>query len=79
MSINNNELLLKKWSSEKNPGILQLLNKDKIPVAAIYLDKINVETISILNATNINEKYYLYINGIAIFFTYFRRSYPEHS
>ena len=52
--------------------VVQLLNKDHIPVAAIYLDKLNIDSIIICDS-NSNEKYYLYLNGIGIFFSYYKK------
>lgn len=64
------------WAMEPEKGnIIQLLNKDQIPVGAIYLDKIkfNSDNISICETSRTSEKYYLYIDGIAVFFTYYKR------
>jgi hypothetical protein len=51
---------------------IELQNKKHEPIGVIYLDKVKFEQIHILAAEAIDEKYLIYINGIAIFFTYYR-------
>lgn len=57
--------------SEK-PPIIELLNINQEPVAAVYLDKIKRDQI-IISETNNSEKYGLYCNGIFVYFSYFRK------
>lgn len=73
--MNNHELLLQKWSLEEIPPIIQLLNHDRSPVGALYLNKLNLDKVAILTveSANITERYYVYMDGIAIFFTYMRK------
>lgn len=70
--MNSLELLIKNKAYSKDPPILKLFNKENIPVAAIYLDKLkaDIEDVVICETTT-SEKYYIYLNGIAIFFTYY--------
>lgn len=65
--------IIKKAARSLDPPILRLYNKDNVPIAAIYLDKLKCDIEdAVLEQTNTSEKYYLYLNGIAIFFTYYR-------
>ena len=77
----NLNLLLQKWSLEETPPVIQLLNHDRSPVAALYLNKLNLDKIVILESDSnlITERYYVYMDGIAIFFTYMRKSTKEET
>lgn len=77
--MNNQELLLRKWAIEESTNVIQLLNHDRSPVAALYLNKLNLDKIVILESDSslMNERYYVYMDGIAIFFTYMRKSTKE--
>ena len=67
--------LFQSYAQNDNPPIIQLLNRDHEPVAALYLDKLklNIEDVVVCESTT-NEKYYLYMNGIAVFFTYYKKN-----
>lgn len=65
--------LFENWAEKEPETIIQLLNKDRIPVAALYLNKLQFESFSIVQTNNLSEKYYIYFNGIAIFFTYYKK------
>ncbi len=54
------------------PPILELLNIDNKPVGALYLSKLKYKNI-VISETNNTEKYYLYIDGIGIYFSFFRK------
>ena len=55
-----------------NPPILELLNIDNKPVGALYLDKLKYKNF-IISETNNSEKYFLYIDGIGIYFSFYRK------
>jgi hypothetical protein len=55
-----------------NPPILELLNIDGKPIGALYLDKMKHRNF-IISETNNSEKYYLYIDGIGIYFSFFKK------
>ena len=57
--------------SEK-PPIVELLNREQETVGAVYLDKIKPEQVVISETTH-SEKYCLYVNGVLIYFTYFKK------
>ena len=67
--------LFQGYAQQDTPPIIQLLNRDHEPVAALYLDKLklNMEDV-VVCLSNTNEKYYLYMNGIAVFFTYYKKN-----
>lgn len=71
----NNSLvsLFQKWATDKKPPIIQLLNKNKEAVGAIYLETLKADIGDlVICTTGTDEKYYLYVKGIAIFFSYYK-------
>ena len=58
-----------------NPPILELLNIDRKPVGALYLDKLRYKTFMISD-TNNTEKYYLYLDGVGIYFSFYQKINP---
>ena len=55
-----------------NPPILELLNIDNKPVGALYLANLRHKNF-IVSDTNNSEKYYLYIDGVGIYFSFFKK------
>lgn len=70
-----NELtnLFVRWSVTENNTIIELSNIKYEPIAALYLDKLQLDRVVITELNNSSEKYYLYLDGIGIFFTYYRK------
>lgn len=54
------------------PTILELQNIDHKPVGALYMDKLKYKNF-IISETNNSEKYYLYTDGIGIYFSFYRK------
>ena len=54
------------------PPIIELLNIDKKPVGAIYFDKLRYKNF-IITETNNSEKYYLYVDGLGIYFSFYQK------
>lgn len=54
------------------PPILELLNIDSKPVGALYLSKLKYKQFMVTE-TNNSEKYYLYVDGIGIYFSFYRK------
>ena len=54
------------------PPIIELLNIDKKPVGAIYFDKLRYKNF-IVTETNNSEKYYLYADGLGIYFSFYQK------
>jgi hypothetical protein len=69
--------LFQGWAEREPETIIQLLNKDKVPVAALYLNKLKYDNLVITMTKHLSEKYYIYFDGIAIFFTYYRKGEPR--
>jgi hypothetical protein len=57
---------------QENPPVLELLNKDHEPVGAIYLDKLKYKNF-VISETNNSEKYYFYVDGLGIYFSYYQK------
>ena len=67
--------LFKAWSELDTPPIIELLNIDKQLVGALYLDKMRYKNFVISN-TNNSEKYYLFMDGVSIYFSFFQKINP---
>lgn len=55
-----------------NPPVIELLNIENKPVGAIYLDKLRYKNF-IISETNNSEKYYLYVDGLGIYFSFYQK------
>lgn len=64
--------LFKTYAELDKPPILELLNIDNKPVGAIYTDKLRYRNF-IVSETNNSEKYYLYIDGIGVYFSFYKK------
>ena len=69
---NNITTLFQVWSEQEKPPIIELQNIDHKPVGAIYLDKLSYKKI-IISETNNSEKYYLYVDGLGIYFSFYKK------
>ena len=58
-------------AEQENPPIIELLNIDHKTVGAVYLDKIRYKNF-VVSETNNSEKYYLYVDGVGIYFSFYR-------
>lgn len=56
---------------DKSP-IIELLDINSKPVGALYLDKLKYRNFTISD-TNNSEKYYLYIDGVGLYFSFFKK------
>ena len=65
-------ILFSAFAEQEKPPIVQLLNIDKKPVGAIYFDKFKYKNF-IISETNNSEKYYLYIDGLGIYFSFYEK------
>ena len=65
-------ILFSAMQDQEKPPVIELLNADKKPVGAIYFDKFKYRNFVVSN-TNNSEKYYLYVNGIGIYFSYYQK------
>ena len=55
-----------------NPPIIELLNIDNRPVGALYLKELRYKNF-IVSETNNSEKYYLYLDGVGIYFSFYKK------
>jgi len=55
-----------------NPPIIELLDINKKPVGAIYFKDFKYKNF-IVTETNSSEKYYLYADGLGIYFSYHQK------
>lgn len=60
------------YAEMDNPPILELLNIDNKPVGAIYFADFKYKNF-VVSETNNSEKYYLYVDGVGIYFSFFRK------
>lgn len=60
------------YSDMDKPPVIELLNIEKKPVGAIYFDKFKYKNF-VISETNNSEKYYLYVDGIGIYFSYYQK------
>ena len=60
------------YADMENPPILELLNIDNKPIGALYLANLRYKNF-VVSETNNSEKYYLYIDGIGIYFSFYRK------
>ena len=64
--------IFKTYSELECPPILELLNIDGKPVGALYMDALKYKQF-IISETNNAEKYYLYIDGVGIYFSFYKK------
>lgn len=60
------------YAESDNPPVLELLDINNRPVGALYLSKLRYRNFAVSD-TNNSEKYYLYIDGIGVYFSFFRK------
>lgn len=64
--------LLNTYIEMDHPPIIELLNIDGKPVGALYLAQLKYKQFHI-SETNNSEKYYLVIDGIGIYFSFYQK------
>ena len=64
--------LFVKWGLTEQNTVVQLINYKGEPVAALYLNKLNFDQVAITEV-NLMDKYYLYIDGVGIFFSTYKK------
>lgn len=60
------------YSEMEKPPILTLLNIDGKPVGALYMAELRYKHF-IISETNNTEKYYLFVDGIGIYFSSYQK------
>jgi hypothetical protein len=59
-------------ADQDNPPILELLNIDHKPIGALYLKQLRYKNF-VVSETNNSEKYYLYVDGVGIYFSFYKK------
>lgn len=65
-------ILFQTYAELEHPPVLELLNINKEPVGALYLADLKYKKF-IISETNNSEKYYLFVDGIGIYFSFYRK------
>ena len=60
------------YAEMEKPPILELLNIDNKPVGALYLSNFKYKNF-VISETNNTEKYYLYVDGLGIYFSFYKK------
>lgn len=64
--------LFQALSEAEQPPIIELLDINQKPVGALYLDNLKYKNF-VISETNNLEKYYLYYQGMGIYFSFYRK------
>ncbi len=59
-------------ADQEHPPIIELLNIDNKPVGALYLKQLRYKNF-VVSETNNSEKYYLYADGVGIYFSFYKK------
>jgi hypothetical protein len=59
-------------ADSENPPVLELQSIDHKPVGALYLSQLKYKNF-VVSETNNSEKYYLYIDGVGVYFSFYRK------
>lgn len=60
------------YADMEKPPVIELLNIDRKPVGAIYFEKLRYKNF-VITETNNSEKYYLYVDGLGIYFSFYQK------
>ena len=63
------------WLEQPNPPIIELLDINQRPVGALYLGKFREKSQIVISETNNQERYYLYCDGVGIYFSFYKKLY----
>lgn len=65
-------ILFQTYTELEHPPVLELLNINREPVGALYLANLKYKKF-IISETNNSEKYYLFVDGVGIYFSFYRK------
>ena len=65
-------VLFKTYAELEKPLILELRNIDNKPVGALYMSQLRYKNF-VISETNNTEKYYLVIDGVGIYFSFYTK------
>lgn len=64
--------LFQTYTELEKPPIIELRNIDNKPVGALYLSQLKYKNF-VISETNNTEKYFLVIDGVGIYFSFYRK------
>ena len=64
--------LFQSYAELDKPPILELLDINNKPVGALYLSQLRYKNF-VINETNNSEKYFLVVDGVGIYFSFYRK------
>lgn len=64
--------LFQTYAELENPPVIELLNIEQKTVGALYLSDLRFKRF-IVSETNNSEKYYLVVDGVGIYFSFYRK------
>ena len=64
--------IFRTYADLEKPPVIELLNIDRKPVGALYLSLLRYKNF-IVSETNNSEKYYLYVDGFGIYFSFYQK------
>ena len=64
--------IFRTYADLEKPPVIELLNIDRKPVGALYLSLLRYKNF-IVSETNNSEKYYLYVDGLGIYFSFYQK------
>ena len=64
--------LFQTYAELEKPPILELRNIDNKPVGALYMSQLKYKNF-VITETNNTEKYYLVIDGVGIYFSFYTK------
>lgn len=64
--------LFNAYAESVDPPILELLDINSKPIGALYLGQLKYRDF-VISETNNTEKYYLYIDGVGIYFSFYKK------
>ena len=64
--------LFQTYAELDKPPILELLSIDNKPVGALYMSQLRYKNI-VVSETNNTEKYFLVVDGVGIYFSFYRK------
>ena len=64
--------LFQAYADMEKPPVVELLNNERKLVGALYFRNLRYKNFAITE-TNTSEKYYLYMDGLGIYFSYYQK------
>ena len=64
--------LFRTFADLEKPPVIELLDMNRKSVGAIYFDKLRYKNF-VISETNNSEKYYLYVDGLGIYFSFYQK------